>query len=213
MLAVVVDIDDTLVDTSRRRWAAWCHVLGRELPLEVVEKHESRDILRIYASSDGEVWERFWKVLLCWEDEGITLLNQDTPFSDAANVVRRWGKELRVVYFTGRSGNMYDLTLDELGKFGFPVEEVDLVMMSLKDWNLYLKSKASTIQLRSKLFSSVHARCQIVRVVDDIPSFFPIYKEFEVPERIAIQRSKIYSRPEYFSQGATKVVNQWKELF
>jgi len=213
MLAAVVDIDDTLVDTNRRRWAAWCHVLGRELPLEVVEEHESRNILRMYASSDSEVWERFWKVLLCWEDAGIRLLNLDTAFSDAANVVRRWGRELRVVYFTGRSANMYDLTLEELGKFGFPVEEADLVMMSLKDWNLYLKSKASTIQLRSKLFSSVHARCQIVRVVDDIPSFFPIYKEFKVPERIAIQRSKIYSHQEYFSRGATKVVNEWKQLF
>ena len=212
MLAVVVDIDDTLVDTNRRRSAAWRHVLGRELPLEAVEEHDSRDILRIYASSDGEVWERFWRVLLCYEEEGIKLLNLDTSLPYAADVVRRWSEEGRVVYFTGRSTNMYDLTLEKLEKFGFPVEDVDLVMASLNDWNLYLNSKASTLQLRSKLFSSTNARYKIIRVVDDIPSFFSIYKTFEVPERIAIQRSKIYSRQEYFSHGATKVVKKWKQL-
>jgi hypothetical protein len=85
-------------------------------------------------------------------------------------------------------------------------------MSSLNDWNLYLNSKASTLQLRSKLFSSANARYKIIRVVDDIPTFFSIYKTFEVPERIAIQRSKIYSRQEYFSHGATKVVKKWKQL-
>jgi hypothetical protein len=212
VLAVVVDIDDTLVDTNRRRWAAWRHVLGRELPLKVVEEHESRDILRTYASSKNAVWERFWRVLLCWEEEGVELLNLDTPIPYAADVVRRWNEDHRVVYFTGRSVNMHDLTLEKLAKFGFPIEEVDLVMLSLDDWHLYLNSKASALELRSKLFASVHAKYRIVRVLDDIPRFFSIYKKFEVPERIAIQRSKVYSRQEYFSQGATKVVNKWKQL-
>ena len=212
MLAVVVDVDDTLIDTNRRRWAAWCHVLGRELPSEIVEGHRTREILRTYAPSDNDVWKRFWKLLLCWENEGIRLLNLDTPFPYAAEVVRRWSEQFRVVYLTGRSKNMYDLTLEQLNKFGFPVENADLVMLSLNDWNKYLNAKASPIQLRSKLFSSVDARHEIIRVVDDIPSFFSIYKKFGVPERIAIQRQKIYSRQEYFSHGATKVIKNWKQL-
>ena len=48
---------------------------------------------------------------------------------------------------------MYDLTLEKLEKFGFPVEDVDLVMSSLNDWNLYLNSKASHPSAESKLFS------------------------------------------------------------
>jgi hypothetical protein len=136
----------------------------------------------------------------------------DTPLPYAADVLRRWSEEYRVVYFTGRSVNMHDLTLRELDKFSFPVEEVDLVMLSLNDWHLYLNSKASSVQLRSKLFSSANARYRIIRVLDDIPSFFSIYEKFEVPERIAIQRSKVYSRQEYFSHGATKVVKKWKQL-
>jgi len=212
MLTVAVDIDDTLVGTNRRRWAAWRNVLGRELPLEIVEGHRTRDILRIYAPSDGDVWERFWKVLLCWEEEGIELLNLDTPLPFAAEVLRRWSEEYIVVYFTGRSTNMYDFTLKELDKFGFPVEKVDLVMLSLEDWRMYLDAKASALQLRSKLFSSVHARYEIVRVVDDVPHYFSIYKKFGVPERIGMQHSKIYSRQEYFSHGATKVVTKWEQL-
>ena len=212
MLTVLVDIDDTLVDTTRRRWAAWRRVLGQELPLEIVEGHRTHDILRIYAPSNRDVWERFWRILLCWEEEGIELLDLDTPLPHAAEVLKRWSKKYKVVYFTGRSKNMYDFTLEELEKFGFPVEDVDLAMLSLDDWKMYLNAKASAIHLRSKLFSSIHARYEIVRVVDDIPVYFSVYKKFGVPERIGIQRSKIYSRQEYFSHGATRVVNKWKQL-
>ena len=212
MLASVIDIDDTLVDTHRKRWAAWRHVLGRELPFEIVEKHESKDVLRMHASSDRDIWERYWRIMLCWEDEGKKLLNLETPMPYAADVVTRWSREHKVIYFTGRSINMYDLTLEKLGNFGFPVDDVDLVMSSLNDWNLFLNSKASNLQLRSRLFSSVRARYKITKVVDDIPSFFTIYKKFEVPQRIAIQRSKIYSHKEYFLHGATKVVKNWKQL-
>lgn len=212
MLAVVVDVDDTLIDTNRRKWAALRRVLGRELPLEIVEGHRMRDILRTYAPSNGDVWKRFWRVLLCWEHEGIGLLNLDTPLPYAAEVLGRWSEKYRVIYLTARSKNMYYSTLEELEKFGFPVENVDLVMLSLEDWKMYLNASVSIIQLRSKLFSSVHGRYEIVRVVDDIPYYFSIYKKFGVPERIGMQRSKIYSRQEYFSHGATKVVKKWKQL-
>jgi hypothetical protein len=210
--AIVIDIDETLVDTLRRRFEAWRIVLGREIPLASVEEHESRDILKIYAGSDEEVWQRFWRILLCWEEIGVDLLKFDTALPYAADVVRRWSVDYRIAYFTGRSTNMHDLTLKELGQLGLPLDDVDLVMLSLEDWNLYFQSKASSVQLRSSLFSSVNSRYKIARVVDDFPSFFSIYKKFEVPKRIGIQRSRIYSRQEYISQGATQVVDKWQDL-
>jgi len=51
MDAVVVDIDDTIVSTDRRRHVAWCKVLGREIPFQDVESSGSEEILRKYAVS------------------------------------------------------------------------------------------------------------------------------------------------------------------
>lgn len=57
--AVVVDIDDTVIDTERKRHTAWCQVLGREIPMEVTESSGSQDILKRYAFSDRRIWEKF----------------------------------------------------------------------------------------------------------------------------------------------------------
>lgn len=212
MLAVLLDIDNTLIDTDRRRWRAWCHVLARELPFEIIKGHRSLEILKKFAYSNPEIWKRFWRLLLCWDDEGVELLNLDTPFPYASSVVKRWSKELKVVYFTGRSKNMHDHTLKELDKFGFPTENTDLTMLSLQDWKMYLNAKISSIHLRSNLFSKVRVKHEIARVVDDIPRYFSIYKQVGVPERIGIKRSNVYSKREYFLCGATKVITSWKEL-
>ena len=48
MNAVVVDIDDTIVKTDRRRHSAWCRVLGREIPFRDVESLSSEEILKKY---------------------------------------------------------------------------------------------------------------------------------------------------------------------
>jgi FMN phosphatase YigB (HAD superfamily) len=70
MDAVVIDIDDTLIDTERRRHATWCKVLGREIPLQATETSGSREILRRYAFSDKRTWEKFWLLALCVEEGG-----------------------------------------------------------------------------------------------------------------------------------------------
>ncbi len=210
MSSVVVDIDDTLVSTDRRKWAVWRHILNREIPFEMVESKSSRQVLEQFASANEEVWKRFWRVLLCLEEAGIQLLKFDEPIPFAAEVLHKWSKKFKIIYFTGRTNNMRQLTLDELKRFGFPVSNVDLVTPEDMDFELYL---TTAIDIRAQLFSSLTKQYRVIGVVDDYPDFFNIYRQFEVPDRVGLLRPKRFSTQEYLKQGATRVIERWKQLY
>ncbi|KPV65171.1 MAG: hypothetical protein AOA65_0429 [Candidatus Bathyarchaeota archaeon BA1] len=105
---------------------------------------------------------------------------------------------------------MYQLTLNELERFGFPVNEVELVMPGDIDLEDYL---TSAFNVRSRLFFSLTKQYRVVRVVDDYPKFFDIYRQFDVPNRIGLLRPKRFTPQEYFTHGATRVIKEWKQLY
>jgi len=212
MDAIVVDIDDTLVSTDRRRHAAWCRVLGREISLEEVESQGSREILRRYAFSSRKIWEKFWMLTLCVEEGGADLLELDKPIPHALEIIQRWKEKYKLVYITGRTENMRQLTIDELRRFGFPTHETELEMFTLKDWIQFFSSTASVVKTRSKIFSSILERYNVVRVIDDFPGFFAAYREYTVPDKVGLLRKKRFSRQEYLDNGATRVIEKWKQL-
>lgn len=183
MEAFVVDIDDTLVDTERRRHSAWCRVLDREIPMEVTESSGSQEILRRYAFSDKDIWEKFWMTILCVEEDGADLLELDRPIPYATEVLRNWSENHKLIYLTGRTENMGQLTLDQLKKFKFPTKGADLEMLTLKTWTQFFSSTASVIKTRERIFSSILKRYNVIRVVDDYPSFFAAYRKHLVPDR------------------------------
>ena len=212
MDAIVVDIDDTLVSTDRRRHAAWCRVLGREISLEEVESQGSREILRRYAFSSRKIWEKFWMLTLCVEEGGADLLELDKPIPHALEIIQRWKEKYKLVYITGRTENMRQLTIDELRRFGFPTHETELEMFTLKDWIRFFSSTASVVKTRSKIFSSIFKRFNVVRVIDDFPGFFAAYREYTVPDKVGLLRKRRFSRQEYLDNGATRVIEKWKQL-
>ncbi|UCH70151.1 MAG: hypothetical protein JSV29_07980 [Candidatus Bathyarchaeota archaeon] len=212
MDAVVVDIDDTIVDTERRRHAAWCRVLDREIPLQEVESQGSLEILRKYGFSDRKIWRRFWMLTLCVEEGGADLLDLDKPIPYASRVLQKWNENYKLTYLTGRTKNMRQLTLDELRRFGFPTRGTELEMFTVKDWMNYFSSRSSVLKTRSRIFSRILKRHKVVRVVDDYPSFFTAYRKHPVPDKIGLLRKKRFSRQDYLTNGATRVVKNWKEL-
>ncbi len=212
MDAIVVDVDDTLVDTEHRRNAAWRRVLGREVPMKVTESSGSREILRRYAFSDRRIWEKFWLLVLCLEEGGADLLELDRPVPYASEVLRRWGASHKLIYITGRTENMRQLTLDELKRFGFPTKRTDLEMFTLKDWISFFSSASSAIKTRSEIFSSILKRYNVARVVDDFPDFFDAYKKYHVPDKVGLLRKKRFKRQDYMANGATRVVEDWRQL-
>jgi hypothetical protein len=220
LTSIVVDIDDTLVNTSRRTQAVWRLVLGCEVPLEAVETLSLEQVFMKFASPEqkqrvGDFQKRFWDVSLCLDEAGLESigLNEAIPF--AANVVQEWGKHYKLVYLTGRTENARSITLSELQKLGFPIEGAELVMFSLEDFARArgLNPSGPTLaDARAQRLSEICKMHSVVRAVDDYPGYFPVYRQFNIPDRIGLLRSKRYTPQDYLDRGATRVVKNWKEL-
>jgi len=208
-----------LIDTERRIQGVWSQILGREVPLQAVQTLSSQQIFEKYASTGqkgrvSELRKRFWDILLCSEEVGIELLKLEEPIPFAANTLQTWSKRCMLVYLTGRPETTRDLTLGKLKEYGFPTDDIQLVMYHLED---YARARGASsgptlVEARSRLFSSVSKQHDVVRVVDDYPGYFTIYRQFEITERIGLLRSKRFSPQDYINQGATRVVKSWKQL-
>jgi len=220
LISVVVDIDDTLISTHRRMQSIWHKVLSREIPLQAVETLDLEHIFMKFASPEQktrveEFQKRFWDVVLCVEDLGINLLKLHEPIPFAADVLQEWSKQCLLIYLTGRVETTRDLTLHELKQFGFPTNNVQLVMFNLEDYarTRGLNPSAPTlVDAKYRLFSSIYQKHNVARAVDDYPGYFPIYKQFDVPDRIGLLSSKKYSPQQFMEKGATRVVESWKQL-
>jgi hypothetical protein len=220
MISVVVDVDDTLISTERRMQGVWRELLGHEVPIDAVETLGLGQMFEKFASSDqkahaNELRKRFWDIILCLENVGIGLAELDEPIPFAAEALQTWSKHCQLVYLTGRTENTRDLTLDQLRKFGFPTDNIQLVMFNLENYERArgLDPSGSTlVDAKSRLFSSISKQHYVVRVVDDYPGYFTVYRQFGVPERIGFLRPKRYSPQDYIDRGATRVVESWKQL-
>ena len=220
MISVVVDIDDTLVNTDRRMQMVWRLVLGCDVPLEAAETLSLEQVFIKFASSEqkqraSEFQRRFWGIVLCLDEAGVESLDLHEPFPFAAEVLRRWSKHSALVYLTGRTENMRQITLNELRKFGFPTENAELVMFSLEDFARARgvdPSGPTLVDVKTRLLSAICKVHNVVRVVDDYPGYFPAYKQFNVPDRIGLLRSRRYAPQDYINRGATRVIKNWKEL-
>jgi len=219
MISVVVDVDDTLIDTTRRTQAIWHETLNREIPLEAVQALNPQQIFEKYASTDQktrvtEMQKRFWDIMLCVEKVGVDLLKLEEPVPFASETLQAWSKHCLLVYLTGRPDTTRSSTLQKLEKFGFPTNNVELAMYRLSDYARVRGEQTgpTLVEARRVLLSSICKRHNVARVVDDYPGYFAIYKEFKIPERIGLLRSKLFSQQDYMNRGATKVVESWKQL-
>jgi hypothetical protein len=220
MACVVVDIDDTLISTDRRMQSIWGHILGREVPLEAVETLQLEQVFLKFALPEQKVHatefqRRFWDVVLCLEEVGADLLELDEAVPFAADVLQRWSRQCALMYLTGRTENTRELTLRELEKFGFPTENVQLLMFNVEDYARMRGENPSgptLIDAKARLLSQLSKKKNVIRVVDDYPGYFPVYKQLGVPERIGLLRSKRYSPRDYIERGATRVVESWEHI-
>jgi len=198
----------------------WRKLLGRTIPLEAVETLSLEQIFMKYASREqkarmSEFQKRFWDIVLCSEEAGIELLRLHEAVPFAADVLRTWIEQYQLVYLTGRTENTRELTLTELKRFDFPVNNVELMMFSIEDYGRAKgvnPSGPTLVDAKSRLFASISKKQNVVRAVDDYPGYFPIYRQFEVPERIGLLRLKRYTPQQYIDNGATRVIKDWKEL-
>ena len=200
--------------------AVWRIVLGCDVPLEAVETMGLEQIFMSFASSEqkqrvSEFQKRFWDVVLCADPVGVESLALHEPLPFAAEVLRQWSRHSALVYLTGRTENMRQMTLNELRKFGFPTDDVELAMFGLEDFSRTRgvnPSGPTLVDVKTRLLSAICKAYDVVRAVDDYPSYFPAYKQCNVPDRIGLLRSRRYVPQDYIDKGATRVVQNWKVL-
>jgi hypothetical protein len=199
--------------------AIWREVLSREVPLEAVESLEQKQIFLTYASeeqkkSSPKFQRRFWDLVLCLDKLGVELLALDEPVPSAAEVVKEWNRRSEILYVTGRTENTRKLTISELESFDFPIVTTRLFMLRIEDYSGILEEnpKGPTLaEAKAQLFSSVAVSRRVIRVVDDFPDCFPVYKQLEVPDRIGYH-VKRFPLAKYAEKGATRVVESWSDL-
>lgn len=213
MIGVVVDIDDTLIDTKRRMQGILSVVLEREIPLQDVEALAPREIFEKYATREqrtraDELARRFQNLLLCRDDEGIGLMRLDEPVPHAAEALMAWREHCVLVYLTGRLEDIREQTLSELEEFGFPTEDTELVMFDPEDWG----PGAKLLEARNRLLFSITGRHDVVRAVDDFPGYFAAYRDLNIPDRIGLLRSRRFTPQDFIDRGATRVVESWEQL-
>jgi hypothetical protein len=212
MVSVIIDIDETLIDNKRSMKSIWHNVLGREVSLSDIGKLGLNDIFVKYASDDQkksshEYQRRFFELLLGEDELGVEFVKLDEPIPFAAEAIQAWSRHCNIVYLTGRPETKRDLTMAQLERFGFPTENIEMAMVTLDDWH-----KGMVKEARHELLSSISQFHNIVRVVDDFPGYFTIYKQFDIPDRIGLLTSERHSPEDFIDKGATRVIDSWKKL-
>jgi hypothetical protein len=220
MITVIVDIDDTLIDTRQRMHRLWNLLLDREIPKQAAETLSLEQIFMKFATKEQisrvrDFQKRFWNLLLCLDKAGVESLGLHKPIPYAADILQSWNKKAKLVYLTGRTENTRSLTLDELRRFGFPIKDIKLVMFKPED---YARPKGENpsgptlVDTKSMLCADICKDTNVIRVIDDYPGYFTIFKQLEIPDRIGFLNPRKYKSQYYLDRGATRVVESWKEL-
>lgn len=200
---ILIDVDDTLINTNGRKHAVWSKVIGLEIPCFEVESLSSREIMRRYRVGE-DLWFKFWRIMLCLDDVGERFLAFDEPMPNAVDVVRGWSESFDLAYITGRTENMRKLTVEELRKFNFPVDKDGLYMCP--DLQAFL---SSPVEVRRRIVEEATSERRVICVVDDYPKYFSVYAE-SIPLRIGLLRPKRYRAKDYY--GASLLVGGWGQI-
>ena len=110
---------------------------------------------------------------------------------------------------------MRSLTLHELKEFGFPTANTRLMMFQPED---YARAKGedssgpTLIDVKSRLCTEICENTEVVRAIDDYPGYFTIFRQWEIPDRIGLQRPNRYEAQQYLDRGAPRGVESWQEL-
>lgn len=210
---MIIDIDDTLIDTQPRTHQIMEIILNCEIELEDLYTLSQEGIFNKYATQNQKnnvkiLRKQFLGVLLCKNEVGIELLKYNRPIPFAVDVLQKWKGKYKIIYLTGRLKSIRDQTLNELREFGFPMENTELIMFDPSDWG----TRNFLLEARKRLLNTITESSTIVKVVDDFPGYFPAYKEVSIPDRIGFHQLKNRSKDDYMTYGATRVIESWEEL-
>lgn len=215
MKVIIIDIDDTLIDSVNRTKIIVESILECEISINDMLEKNLEQIFNKYAddiqrSKANELKQQFQDTLLCKNDTGIDLMKLNQPIPTAASVLQLWNEHFKLIYLTGRLERIRDLTLSELERFGFPVQNSNLYMIKNEDTLFKIPFPVIRKKQLTHITSTIDHET-ILRVVDDFPGYFLCYEELLIPERYGYCHGR--KKPQdFFKNGATRVFKNWNEL-
>jgi len=204
--ALLVDVDDCILDVTRRKRAIFKLLLGRNLKIKEIIGKRTAEVLANYVQREKipEYRYKFWSIALCIDPIGKNYIHLDRPVPYSRYILRKLAKKYEIFYITNRLESMHEITMNTLKKFNFPFY-----------WNLFSADDYTFIKNengRKTVLAKLPRDKEYIAVVDDLPENFTYYKQLNIPEIIGFMRFIVLDKDKFFEAGATYVMCDWKEF-
>jgi hypothetical protein len=215
--AIVVDIEDTLLDMRERTREVWQDLLGRDVILEDAISLEPVRMIERYGSKKqrkriDDLVNEYWDLLLCKEQ--CKFLDKAEEIPSASDVLKSWKDDYQIVYVSDLLEPASDELKDQLMRFNNPIRGTERILLSLEEYKESMERLVGfdLVDARRRVMSRISDEYDIVRVIDDHPDYFRVYRDFDISERLGFYRPRAFSTEDYLSRGATRVMMDWEEL-
>jgi hypothetical protein len=205
--AILVDIDDCILDITVRKAKIFSLILGKRFKREQVIGKKVVEFLREHVNENEilEYRKRFWEIAFCIDPLGIELLKHDKPVPYSRVVLKRLSKYFEIIYITNRLESMKDITINELKRYNFP-----------NYYKAYFASDSYMLKdikiTRSDTLSKLPKEFDYICVIDDMPDNFPLYKSLEIPIIIGFMKYIVLDENLFKKNGASYVIKDWKDF-
>ena len=191
-------------------------VLRVEYIIKEIRTLTPHEIFSKYASSEqvnrvDEYRSEYWNLILGIYEQPFKNPLMYQPIEYSVEVLTRWAKQNDLVYLTARPDNTRDFTLLQLVNFRFPLKNVELVMFPLEDFSQAQNGFNGPIfsEIRKNLVLKILEKHKIVVVIDDNATYFPIYMQCKIRDRIGLMRTEAYTIEDFMRFGVTRVIRSW----
>jgi hypothetical protein len=203
---ILVDIDDCILNVTRRKAAIYSYLLNKKITVKDVIGKRTAEFLSNYLPPNKieEYREKFWKIALCLEKEGYKFIDLDKPEPYSRQILRKLSKKFIIVYISNRLESMKHISISQLKKFNFPYYE----NVYHADDQTFL---SSTTEGRKSVLSKI-PKLNYVVVIDDLPENYYHYKNLGIPKIIGFMKYIVLDEKKFYNNGANYVIKSWKDF-
>ncbi len=203
---ILVDIDDCILNVTRRKAAIYSYLLNKKIKVkEVIGKRTAEFLSKYLPSSKIEKYrEKFWRIALCLENEGYKFIDLDKPEPHSRRILRILSKKFTIVYISNRLESMKQITISQLKKFNFP----NYTHVYHADNETFL---SNPLEGRKSVLSKI-PKLDYVAVIDDLPENYRYYKILNIPKIIGFMKYIVLDEKKFYENGANYVIRSWKDF-
>lgn len=204
--AVLIDIDDCIINNLRRKKAILEYILNRRVKYKDIIGKRIVETLSLYLPKEKvpEFNRKFWEIALCVEEIGRNFLHLDKAEPYSRKVIKKLSNKFEIIYITNRLERMKEDTTLSLKRLGFPNYEMNF---HADDHTFYERENA-----RRNVLSKLPKEYEYVFVVDDIPENFKAYLEFGISNILGFMKYVETDENKYYLNGAKLVFKSWKDF-